>query len=184
MLCNSGAVCLQDRNVLRLPVVVVTDTGACLVLPPLLLLLLLCQASCTSTVEASVVRQLRMQQPLMIKGGFNRPNIQYKVGEQLQTVRVCNRFACRHAGWASLQHAWTAAVSMALHRTGNYHRQDMCRLQHKPKVWLLFAIKLQESIAQIQALIIASDAMSGWLQVEYKELIGGGSEDEVVEVSR
>uniref|UniRef100_A0A383W498 DNA 3'-5' helicase n=1 Tax=Tetradesmus obliquus TaxID=3088 RepID=A0A383W498_TETOB len=36
-------------------------------------------ASCTSAVEASIVRQLRMQEPLLIKGGFNRPNIQYKV---------------------------------------------------------------------------------------------------------
>jgi superfamily II DNA helicase RecQ len=26
------------------------------------------------------VRQLRMQEPLLIKGGFNRPNIHYKVG--------------------------------------------------------------------------------------------------------
>ncbi|KAF6265510.1 P-loop containing nucleoside triphosphate hydrolase protein [Scenedesmus sp. NREL 46B-D3] len=36
-------------------------------------------ASCTSTVEASIVRQLSMQEPLLIKGGFNRPNIQYQV---------------------------------------------------------------------------------------------------------
>ncbi|KAF8066301.1 SAE2 [Scenedesmus sp. PABB004] len=36
-------------------------------------------ASCTAAVEASVMQQLRMRDPLLIKGGFNRPNIEYKV---------------------------------------------------------------------------------------------------------
>lgn len=73
----SSTACLQHDNMfqLLLVVVVLPDGVVCAVL--------LRQASCTSTVEASIVRQLRMQEPLLIKGGFNRPNIQYKVRPQL-----------------------------------------------------------------------------------------------------
>eukprot|EP00775_Hariotina_reticulata_P003370 gene3370-3645_t len=36
-------------------------------------------ASCTPAVEASITKLLQLNDPLVIKGGFNRPNIQYKV---------------------------------------------------------------------------------------------------------
>lgn len=37
------------------------------------------QASCTPTVESGIIKLLKLQDPLLVKGGFNRPNIQYTV---------------------------------------------------------------------------------------------------------
>lgn len=37
------------------------------------------QASCTPVVEAGIMKLLQMRNPVLIKGGFNRPNITYKV---------------------------------------------------------------------------------------------------------
>jgi hypothetical protein len=37
------------------------------------------QASCTRAVESSIVSQLQLSAPLLIRGGFNRPNISYSV---------------------------------------------------------------------------------------------------------
>lgn len=37
------------------------------------------QASCTPTVESGIIQLLKLQDPLLVKGGFNRPNMQYTV---------------------------------------------------------------------------------------------------------
>jgi superfamily II DNA helicase RecQ len=40
------------------------------------------QASCTPVVEAGIIKLLQLKAPVLIKGGFNRPNIQYTVSLQ------------------------------------------------------------------------------------------------------
>jgi superfamily II DNA helicase RecQ len=60
----------------------------------------LLQATATARVEQSIITCLQLQSPLIIKGGFNRPNIQYQVprlprdGEHLQRCH-CTVPCCR-----------------------------------------------------------------------------------------
>jgi hypothetical protein len=53
------------------------------------------QASCTPAVEEGIIKLLQLQNPLLIKGGFNRPNLQYTV-RQCHT-RLCTGVSCSRA---------------------------------------------------------------------------------------
>lgn len=51
------------------------------------------QASCTKEVQKSIINVLSMKESLVLRSSFNRPNIEYQVGQHVQ-----HHTCCRYAG--------------------------------------------------------------------------------------